>query len=122
MPNGTLQRLAEAEQLAQQEAMMGADLAFKRLHQQIMFVLQLAMCQSRQPFHVLFSLRQRVQDGLAGDAHHITENGSQFDIGLFQQFLDAIDQTGSFFHEADARPSQITQVLLLWTGHKTGPE
>jgi hypothetical protein len=57
--------LNEAEQFMQQEAMMGADLPFERLHQQVVLVLNAAMRQSCQPFYVLFSLSQRVQNDFA---------------------------------------------------------
>jgi hypothetical protein len=55
--------------------------------------------QIRQHFWILLSFGQRIQDSAACLAHQVSKNGREFDVGLFQQLVDAIDLLSTFLLE-----------------------
>jgi len=63
-----------------------------------------------------------VFDGSTRFACDIGDNGSQFDIGVFQGLLDAVDQAGAVSGQTAAVAGQISQFPLGTRRHKAGSQ
>src|SRR4051812_10179026 len=71
---------------------------------------------------IILSCTQSLQYSLPGEAQNIAERHRQLAPSCVEHFMDAIDQTSSLLDQADAQPSEVSQILLLLTGNKTGGE
>ena len=61
---------------------------------------------------------QPLNHGPAGDAHHVAGHRGQLDVGIFQDFLNAIDGACLFFHHLRPVPREVSQLALRTRGNK----
>src|SRR5215831_8252411 len=86
------------------------------------FGCQSPMRQRRNLLHIRCRLvHQRLKHSLAGNTKHVTENRSQFNVGVFQQLLNAIAFRGSVGQQLLPIASQIAQFANVAWWNEAGP-
>src|SRR6266567_335931 len=76
--------------------------------------------QCRQRGGILFTVQQRIEDALAGDAEDVGQDGRQFDVGPLQGFLEAIDLARPLLGLGGAVAGQLSEFALIAVGDVTG--
>jgi len=77
------------------------------------FLTRLACRQMGQALRIFLPRQQCRKSRLPGHSHNIGDHRCQLDVGIFEHFLDAIDQAGTFLEQTHPRPRQITNGLVL---------
>jgi hypothetical protein len=101
---------------------MVADTSTQRQHESISLVRCPSERHIRQHRGVFFSANNRSQDRFPNLAPDVGENRAQFEIGIFQEFVDPIDQSGAFLGQGGAQAGQLAQVPLEPWGNEAGFE
>ena len=117
--DGCVDRVNMLEEKAQHEAMMVGHSAAQRCLQFGWAGFDPAVGQGSQSSRVGFAGDQRFDHPTTGQADDVGNHRVEFDVGVFQRLLDALDVTAPLPHELLAGSQQVAHLLRRLVGNET---
>jgi hypothetical protein len=120
MGNLFIQGLNMGELFADEKAMMRLKPPLEGLFEQVTLRAHLPACEFGYHGRITLACQQGCQHLAGGSTHQVSCHRGEFDVGIFQDLLHAVDRAGAFLDDTGPIAGEFAHGSLPRGRHKTG--